>query len=151
MTEAIFEFLSKIGFDHPLHPALTHIPMGMIMGAVTFRIVSLVPKFRFLARTGYHCIILGFLGMFPTAFSGYLDWQHTFGGQWEFLIILKMTLAAVLTILMLAIAFMDDPENPKFDQKTLFYLITVLLAIGLGFSGGELTQQLIKAPLSGGV
>jgi len=37
MTEGVFEFLTRIGFDHPLHPALTHIPMGMIMGAVTFR------------------------------------------------------------------------------------------------------------------
>ena len=31
MTEAIFEFLGRIGFTHPLHPAMTHIPMGMVM------------------------------------------------------------------------------------------------------------------------
>jgi uncharacterized membrane protein len=138
MTEIIFEFLNKVGFTHPVHPALTHIPMGMIMGAVTFRLASFLPRLRFLARTGYHCIILGLLGMFPTAFAGYLDWQHTFGGNWEFLIILKMVLAVLLTIVLVAIAVMDDPEDPKFDKRTLFYILTVLLAIGLGFSGGEL-------------
>ena len=138
MTEIIFEFLNKIGFTHPLHPALTHIPMGMAMGAVTFRLASFLPKLKFLAKTGYHCVVLGLLGVFPTAFAGYLDWQHTYMGQWEFLIILKMVLAAGLTILLTAIVIMDDPETPKFDKKTLFYLLIVLLAIGLGFSGGEL-------------
>ena len=138
MTEFIFEFLNKIGFTHPLHPALTHIPMGMVMGAVVFRAASFVPKLRFLAKTGYHCIILGLLGVFPTAFAGYLDWQHTFGGAWEFLIILKITPAIVLTILLATITFIDDPENPRFDKISFFYLLTMVVAIGLGFSGGEL-------------
>jgi uncharacterized membrane protein len=149
MTEVIFGFLSKIGFVHPLHPAFTHIPMGMVMGAVVFRLASFLPRLKVLARTGYHCIILGLLGMFPTAFSGYLDWQHTFDGNWDFLIVLKMVLAVVLTILLAAIAFIDDPENPRFDKKTLFYLLTLLLAIGLGFAGGEMTHRLLQAALHG--
>jgi uncharacterized membrane protein len=145
MTDVIFEFLNKIGFVHPLHPAFTHIPMGMVMGAVVFRLASFLPRLKVLARTGYHCIILGLVGMVPAAFSGYLDWQHTFGGTWEFLIILKIVLAAVLTLLLAAIAIVDDPENRRFDKKTLFYILTLLLAIGLGFSGGELTHRLIQA------
>jgi len=138
MTEVIFAFLSKIGFHHPIHPALTHIPMGMVMGAVTFRLVSFIPRMKFLARTGYHCVVLGFLGIFPTAFAGYLDWQHKFGGQWEFLIILKMVLAVFLTLLLATILYLDDTEAPKFNKITFFYLLAVLLAIGLGFSGGQL-------------
>ena len=149
MTDIIFEFLNNIGFTHPLHPGVTHIPMGMVMGAVIFRLVSFLPRLKGLARTGYHCVILGFLGMFPTAFTGYLDWQHTYGGTWDGLIIIKMVLAAVLTVILLAIAIMDDPENRRFDKKTLFYLLTLLLAIGLGFSGGELTQQLLHAAVNG--
>jgi uncharacterized membrane protein len=138
MTDVIFEFLNRIGFAHPVHPALTHIPMGMVMGAITFRLASFLPKLRFLARTGYHCVILGLLGIFPTAFAGYLDWQHTYGGQWEFLIILKMVLAVILTFVLAAIAYVDEPETPKLDKKTLFYLVAMILAIGLGYSGGEL-------------
>jgi uncharacterized membrane protein len=138
MTDVIFEFLNRVGFAHPVHPALTHIPMGMVMGAITFRLASFLPKLRFLARTGYHCVILGLLGIFPTAFAGYLDWQHTYGGQWEFLIILKMVLAVILTFVLAAIAYVDEPETPKLDKKTLFYLVAMILAIGLGYSGGEL-------------
>lgn len=138
MTEFIFEFLNSVGFYHPVHPALTHIPMGMVMGAVTFRAASFLPRLKVLAKTGYHCVILGLIGVVPTVFTGYLDWQHTFQGEWEFLIILKMVLAGILTILLATIAIIDDPELPQLDKKTFLYVAIVLVAIGLGFSGGEL-------------
>jgi uncharacterized membrane protein len=138
ITEQIFNFLNQIGFAHPIHPALTHVPMGMVMGAIVFRFCSLIPKFKGLARTAYHCVILGFLGMFPTAATGILDWQHRYEGQWENLIIIKMVLAALLTVLMLFIAIKDDPENPGLNKITGAYFFMILLAVGLGFSGGEL-------------
>jgi uncharacterized membrane protein len=138
MVEMFFELLNSVGFKHPVHPALTHIPMGMAMGAATFRFASFLPKMKFLAKTGYHCAILGLLGILPTVVTGYLDWQHTFGGNLEFLIILKMILAGVLFLLMGAIGFLDKPEDPKVDLRTLLYLLIVFVAIGLGFSGGEL-------------
>ncbi len=138
MTEVIFGFLNSIGFTHPLHPAFTHIPMGMVIGAVVFRLASFLPRMKPLAKTGYHCVILGLLGVFPTIFTGYLDWQHRFGGTWEFLIVLKMVLAAVLTALLLLTAIKDDPENRGFDRVTGWYVLMVLVAVGLGFSGGEL-------------
>ncbi len=138
MTETIFEFLTKIGFLHPLHPAFTHIPMGMVMGAVVFRFCALVPKFKGLAKTAYHCVILGLLGMIPTAFTGVLDWQHKYQGQLETLIVVKMVLASILAILMLFIVVKDDTDKPGFNKMTVFYFLMIFLAVGLGFSGGEL-------------
>ncbi len=138
MTEIIFEFLNNIGFTHPVHPALTHIPMGMVMGAVVFRLAAFLPRMKMLAKTGYHCAVLALLGVAPTVFTGYLDWQYRYGGVWEFLIVLKMALAAVLTILLVMVVIKDDAENPRLDRRTGFYLLLVLVAIGLGYSGGEL-------------
>ena len=138
MTETIFEFLTKVGFMHPVHPAFTHIPMGMVMGAVAFRFFSLLPRLKMLAKTGYHCVVLGLLGLIPTAFTGYLDWQHRYHGEWETLIIIKMVLAVLLFILMLFIAIKDDPEQSGFNKMTGLYFLMILLAVGLGFSGGEL-------------
>ncbi len=138
MTEIIFEFLGKIGFTHPVHPAFTHIPMGMVIGAVVFRLASFLPRLKVLAKTGYHCVILALIGVGPTIFTGYLDWQHRYGGNWEFLIVLKMILAAVLTVLLIITAIKDDPENPGLDKRTGFYLLMALVSVGLGYSGGEL-------------
>ncbi len=138
LTQMIFGYLGKVGFTHPLHPAMTHIPMGMVMGALVFRFASFLPRLKALARTGYHCVILGLIGMAPTVFAGLLDWYHRYEAQWEGLIILKMILAGLLTIAMVFVAIKDDPENPKFDKVTACYLLLLVLAIGLGFSGGEL-------------
>ncbi|WDP92798.1 MAG: hypothetical protein HUN04_24985 [Desulfobacter sp.] len=139
--ETIFNYLNQIGFMHPLHPAFTHIPMGMLIGAIVFRFCSLIPKFKPLAKTAYHCVILGFLGLFPTAVTGIMDWQHKYGGEWETLIIVKMVLAVLLAALMLFIAIKDDTENPGFNRITGAYFLMILFAAGLGFSGGELIFQ----------
>ena len=112
--------------------------MGMVMGAVIFRFGSFLPKLTGLAKTGYHCLILGLLGLPPTIFAGYLDWQHRYEGQWETLIIVKMVLAGLMAILMLFLAIKDNPEEPRFDKITGLYFLMILLAVGLGFSGGQL-------------
>lgn len=138
MIETLFEFLTNIGFLHPLHPAFTHIPMGMVMGAVVFRFCSIVPKFKGLAKTAYHCVILGLFGLAPTAVTGILDWQHKYQGQWETLIVVKMVLASLLAILMVFIAVKDDTDNPGLNKMTGFYFLMIIFAVGLGFSGGEL-------------
>jgi uncharacterized membrane protein len=138
MIDMVYELLSKVGFHHPLHPAFTHIPMGMVMGAVIFRFSSFLPKLKMLAKTGYHCAILGLLGLFPTALTGIMDWQYRYGGEWEGLIIIKMVLAVVLGIALIVVIFKDDPENPKLNWMTGLYFLLILMAVGLGYSGGDL-------------
>jgi uncharacterized membrane protein len=138
MFDMVYELLSKVGFTHPLHPAFTHIPMGMVMGAVIFRFASFLPKLKMLAKTGYHCVILGLLGLFPTALTGIMDWQYRYGGEWEGLIIIKMVLAVVLGIALIVVMIKDDPENPKLNWMTGLYFLLILMAVGLGYSGGDL-------------
>ncbi|MGD2029642.1 MAG: hypothetical protein PVG86_06850 [Desulfobacterales bacterium] len=40
MIEFIYLTLATIGYSHPLHPAMTHVPMGMIIGGFLFAIGS---------------------------------------------------------------------------------------------------------------
>jgi len=138
MVEFIYGFLASVGFAHPLHPAATHIPMGLVMGAMVFRVVAVFSSMKELARTGYHCVVVGLLGVPPTAILGWMDWQHRYGGEWEFLIGLKMVLALTLMVILILIVALDDPERPRMDLRSLLYLLGIVNAIGLGFSGGEL-------------
>ncbi len=71
MIEFLYELLNQVGFTHPLHPAITHLPMGMAMGAFFFSLGSL--KYAELARTAYHCAILGLIFVLPTMFLGILE------------------------------------------------------------------------------
>ncbi len=138
MTEFVFGILNSVGFKHPIHPALTHLPMGLVMGALLFRASALFLNMKHLARTSYHCIVGALIFVFPTALLGYMDWQHRYDGEWEFLIGLKIFLAIVITVILALIVKFDDPENPALDWKSFLYLAAVMTAVGLGFSGGEL-------------
>jgi uncharacterized membrane protein len=137
MTETIFTLLAQVGFTHPLHPALTHIPMGMVMGCFFFGLLAWTANKTELLRTAHHCAILALVFIGPTILAGLLDWQHRFGGVLEALIVVKMALAVVLTgLLRLAVVL----HRKEASTRTLFvvYALCLVSAIGLGFSGGEL-------------
>ncbi len=136
MVESIFALLEKIGFAHPLHPMLTHVPMGMIIGAVVFSFLGLRWKNNF-PQTAAHCAILALITIFPTIFAGFLDWQHRMAGAWETLIIIKMVLSFLLTALLVtSIVFRRRGATP--GKMFLIYFLCLACAGGLGFSGGEL-------------
>lgn len=138
MTELVFKLLEMVGFTHPLHPALTHIPMGMVMGAFFFGMAGIALKKPEFFKSATHCTGLGLIFILPTAIAGYMDWQHSFEGEWEALIVIKMVLAVVLTVL-LGISFQLGRKE-EINEKLLFamYVLCLMCAIGLGFSGGEL-------------
>lgn len=137
MIEFIYSSLSQLGFNHPLHPALTHIPMGMVMGSFFFGIAALRWPDKNFSRSAFHCSVLGLLFVIPTALAGMMDWQHSFAGRFETLIIIKMVLAAVLTTgLGLAVKMGRDKRPAKI--MLLIYIVCLCAAIGLGFSGGQL-------------
>ena len=138
MTETMYHLLESVGFVHPLHPAMTHLPMGMAMGGFVFALIFFLLEKQEFLRTAYHCITLGLVGIIPTAVLGFTDWQYRFGGEWSLLIVMKMIFAVLLSLsFMTAIKFsLNSKENHK---KILFiYALCLLLATGLGFMGGKL-------------
>ncbi|MBT7696040.1 MAG: hypothetical protein HN737_01370 [Desulfobacterales bacterium] len=138
MTELIFGILNKVGFTHPLHPALTHIPMGMVMGAFFFGLAAVVFNNSDFTRTARHCVGLGLIFILPTMITGYFDWQHSYDGEWEFLIILKIILAFVLAGLLGTVFKLGSNEDANPKVLFIVYVLCLMCAVGLGFSGGEL-------------
>lgn len=137
MTASIFTFLEQIGFTHPLHPGLTHLPMGMVMGCFFFSLVAWLGKKPEFNRTALHCAALGLVLVVPTVIAGLLDWLHRYGGQMQPLIITKMVLAALLPLL-LSWAIRLHHTAAKENMLVLAYSLCLACAIGLGFAGGEL-------------
>lgn len=136
MIEFLYGLLRQIGFTHPLHPAITHLPMGMAMGSFFFSLGSM--RYAELARTAYHCAILGVIFVLPTMFLGILDWQYFYQGDWTVHITVKFFLAIVLAALFIAAIKVGggEPRNPRL--LLLLYGLCLLTAIGLGFTGGEI-------------
>lgn len=137
MVENFYSFLEAVGFSHPLHPMLTHIPMGMIIGMVAFSLLGLILRNQALQQTAFHCSVLALLSVLPVIGAGVLDWLQFQGGEWNTLIIAKMVLGGLLTIL-LAVAVIQKKKNATPTRMLLFYILCLACAGGLGYSGGEL-------------
>jgi uncharacterized membrane protein len=137
MVESLYSLLAAVGFTHPLHPMLTHIPMGMIIGMVAFSLVGFIWKNNKLTETAFHCSVLALLSVGPVIAAGVLDWLHLQQGEWNKFIIIKMVLGAVLTILLaVSVVLKNKGANPA--KIFLFYLLCLACAGGLGYSGGTL-------------
>jgi uncharacterized membrane protein len=137
MTELIFNTLEAIGFTHPLHPALTHIPMGMVIGCFFFGLVAFVTRKTVFLKTALHCSVLAILFIVPTIFAGYLDWQQFFGGTMSIYITIKIVLAIMLTVL-LGYSIRANLQGASISKMFLLYTLCLACAGGLGFSGGEI-------------
>lgn len=137
MVEGIYSFLENVGFSHPLHPAMTHAPMGMVIGMLVFGFLALKWTDKHFSAAAYYCSVVAFLSVFPTAFLGILDWLHFLEGGWESLIIIKMTLTVVLITLLIASIVLKN-KGASAQKLFIVYLLCMACAGGLGFSGGEL-------------
>jgi uncharacterized membrane protein len=138
MIEFIYQTLINFGYTHPLHPTLTHLPIGMVMGAFLFALAALVFRRTSLAQTARHCAILGLLAAIPTALLGIMDWLHFFGGT--LLLPFRMkTILAVILISFLSLAVVLGFFGERF-QKMVFalYVICLMTTVGLGYFGGEI-------------
>jgi len=145
MIEFIYQTLTKFGYTHPIHPTLTHVPIGMVMGAFLFVVIALIFGKKNLALSARHCSVLALIAAIPTALLGIMDWQHFYAGALLFPIKMKLVLAGILVIfLILAVIFGFFGET--FSKIVIsLYLLCLVTVIGLGYFGGELVYG-TKAP-----
>ncbi len=137
MVENLYSFFEKIGYSHPLHPMLTHVPMGMIIGMVVFSFLGLIWKNKNFDQTAYYCSALALLAILPVISAGILDWLHFQQGEWNVYIIVKMVLAGILTILLIFSVILRNKDTAP-SKMLLIYLLCLACAGGLGYSGGHL-------------
>jgi uncharacterized membrane protein len=141
MFDSIYEFLINLGYTHPIHPPMTHLPIGMVIGACVFGLAALLwgrPDFEMTAR---YCVLLAFLGVFVTITFGYMDWQHYYAGGWLPPIRIKLILAGVLFIF-LAICGGLHLRGTR-DLKVLLplYVLCLMTVAALGYFGGQLVYS----------
>jgi len=136
MIEFVYRLFSAIGYTHPLHPVITHIPMGMIIGGFIFKVVSL--KWKEMEKTAYYCFILALIFVPLTALLGYMDWQHRLFGKMSGFIAAKFILTGGLVTMLSITIYLNHKGIVSSRVLLLFYSICLLIAGGLGFVGGEL-------------
>jgi len=143
IADYIYSLMQLVGYEHPIHPVLVHVPIGLIVGSVVLAFAAPYFKNRVLDRAAFYTLILALVFYFPTVFMGILDWQHFYGGAWIFIIQMKIAFSALLFVL-LSLAIYLSVRNKVEDgavssgwNKTV--LVLILLNVGvLGYLGGNL-------------
>jgi nitrite reductase/ring-hydroxylating ferredoxin subunit/uncharacterized membrane protein len=74
-------FLNGVWFGHPLHPAITDVPIGFWTLATSLDLLSLADKDSPLAPGADAALGLGILGAFGAAATGLTDWSDTYGKE----------------------------------------------------------------------
>jgi uncharacterized membrane protein len=138
MIEAVYKTLNGLGYTHPLHPTLTHVVMGLVIGGFLFALVAWVFNRPGLAQSGRHCIAMALIFIFPTAALGYADWQHFYGGAWLSPIKIKLVLAVVLLVLLILTFVVRRVARAVSGKTVAVYGLGLLTVVTMGYFGGEL-------------
>jgi len=144
MISALYQALSNIGYTHPIHPVVTHIPVGLVIGGFIFALTGTILKRPSLAKSARNCFWLALLILPVAVLFGLMDWQYFYAGAWLMPIIMKMVLAAVLLVLLIVTLIPFREKVPL-----VLYCLCLFIVIGIGFFGGELvygTRSTKEAP-----
>lgn len=135
---AFYNALNHIGYSHPIHPALVHMPIGLVTGALIFAFAALWVKGPQVALAARYCTIVALLFYFPTVLLGLMDWQHFLHGAWLFPIKMKMILAGILLVLLSITLFLNYRLGAQSKVLLPFYILAFCTVVGLGYFGGQL-------------
>jgi uncharacterized membrane protein len=138
MIAWVYHALANLGYTHPLHPPLTHLPVGLVLGAFIFAVTGKALRRPNLALTARHCIALALISAFPTMLLGFLDWQHFYVGAWSFPITMKLGLACSLIILLIAADVQGRMVQRRSGGFPTIYVLCLMNVVALGYFGGDL-------------
>jgi uncharacterized membrane protein len=138
VIELLYQTLARIGYTHPIHPPMAHIPVGMVIGAFIFGLVAWIFRHEQFTLSARHCISLALIGLVPTALLGYMDWQHRYTGALSFPIKMKIGLAVLLLFLLVIAATLGRRARVISVGILASYGLCLLNVTALGYFGGEL-------------
>lgn len=145
MIEEVYRLLENIGYLHPLHPAVTHIPIGLVFGSLLLGLISLVFRRDETAKAARYSAAIAFIFFFPTVLLGYMDWQHYYAGGWLHPIKIKIVLAIMLFVFLCSSLLLKRKDGFIPRIAVVAYGLSFLTTVGLGYFGGQLVF-IDKAP-----
>lgn len=135
MIDGLYALLARLGFDEPLHSPITHMPIGLVVGALVFFLVAILFKRKNLILSARHASILALVFAFPTILLGVFDWMHFYHGVLMPAIKIKMGLAGGVLILLGAGIILGSEVKLKTIWMTVIYALSFVAVMGLGWLG----------------
>jgi mono/diheme cytochrome c family protein len=138
MVDLFYRVLEGLGYHHPVHVLVTHMPIGMVTAAFALLLVAVIFRKEILTRSARHVFILALVFAVPTIIAGFMDWAHFYKGAWIPAITAKIILASILTVVLVAGAILGKPGKAGSPVMLGIYGLAFLCVVGLGYFGGNL-------------
>jgi len=146
MASVFYDFLKNLGYNHPFHPVLTHVPVGLVIASFIFMVLGFFLRGSTYGQTARRCIVLALISAIPTAVAGYFDWQIFYAGSYIFPINMKLILTALLLVLLLILVFISFKNEENLTKRFLIHFLSLLVVGGIGYFGGELVYGKKTSP-----
>lgn len=117
MIHAIYQVLASLGYDHPLHPVLVHVTIGLTVATFAFGLISVIFRVPRLKLTAWHTALLATISVVPTAFMGFGDWHEKMHGQPMTVITIKIILAISLFVVLFVSLFLGKGRQGETDDR----------------------------------
>ncbi|MFA6945720.1 MAG: c-type cytochrome domain-containing protein [Pedobacter sp.] len=147
MNVIVVLLFSPVDFAGSFHPLLVHLPIGILLLAALFQLLSRKEKYQTLASAVSIILFIGMVSAIASCISGYLlsingdyDERMIFNHQWS---------GIALAIISVAAWYLNRNER----QNTWITILIVFLIILTGHFGGSITHgsdYLIRAFSSSG-
>jgi uncharacterized membrane protein len=141
----VYEFLSRLGYNHPIHPTEVHMPIGLVVGAFVFAWIAVLFRRPKLATTARYCVILAAIWVFPTMLFGIMDWYHYYAGAMLLPIKVKLIFAPGLTILLWIAVILGYKKGAGSRPVLAIYCACFAIVIILGYFGGQMVYGVKRA------
>jgi protein SCO1/2 len=135
MIDELFKLLAAVGFNEPLHPPITHMPIGLVFGAAVFLAIAIFFKKKEFILTARHVSILAFVFAFPTILLGVIDWIHFYHAAMVTPIKVKIVLASIVLIVLGAGIIIGSEIKIRSWTMAILATIALVCVIGLGYFG----------------
>ena len=136
--DSFYQALASLGFADPVHPALAHMPIGLVVGALVLGFAASAWQRPRWGLSGQHCLVLAWLFWFPTVLFGVMDWQYFYHGVWMFHIEAKIALAIFLFVLLSIGLFLVFAGKGESRSILVIYVLAFFTVVALGYFGGRM-------------
>ncbi len=136
-----YTMINHLGYHHPLHPTQVHIPIGLIVGAFFLGGMGKLRHNTQFSRAAWYCLVMALIFTIPTVITGWMDWRHFFAGAMITPLKIKLVLASLLLVLLIAGYFMGRDGDGTAKGIFGVYTTSLIIVLGLGYFGGELVYS----------
>jgi nitrite reductase/ring-hydroxylating ferredoxin subunit/uncharacterized membrane protein len=123
---------------HPLHPALTDVPLGaftvMFLADWAALLIRLVP-----GEVGTFALIIGILAMLAAAVSGLADYSETYGKEMRWATAHGLTMTTVLVAMIVSLILRYQPSALLYFWAVVLSSLAYFLALAGAYLGGHLS------------